>query len=234
MDVTGCDGARLAAERRRIRHQAMSIGASVTPFAVAFGAACAASGLPWTAAAAFSVLVFTGGSQFAAVSVLGDGGRPAAAVAAGALLALRSLAYGVVMAPHLSRRRVARMLESHLMIDEAVAVAVGTGEDRLRRYGYLWCGVSVFVLWNLGTLLGVLALRDSGEVITSWGLDATIPAGFLALLWPRLAHSTQRRAALVGALIAAATLPVLPAGLPILAAAGALLVVRERPARAAP
>lgn len=216
-------------ERRRIRRQAMSIGLAVVPFALAFGAACAAADLSWPVASAFSLLVFTGGSQFAAVSVLADGGRPVAAIAAGLLLALRSLAYGVVMAPHLSTGRIRRALESHLMIDEAVAVAVGTDHVALRRYGYLWGGGSVFVTWNAGTLVGAVALSNAGEAISAWGLDATIPAGFLALVWPRLRDPAHRVTALVGALIAIMTMPLLPAGLPIIAAALALVVVRRRP-----
>jgi predicted branched-subunit amino acid permease len=221
------DDTDLDAERRRLRRQAVAIALAVSPFGVAFGAACAQAGVPWLAAMGFSTLVFTGGSQFAAISVLSDGGRAVTAITAGLLLALRSIAYGVLMSPHLSRRRLVRVLESQLMIDEAVAVSTATERSELRRYGYLWGGGSVFVLWNIATLVGAIALRDTGDAITNWGLDATIPASFLALVWPRLLDSFHRATALVGAAIAFVTIPLVPAGLPIILAGIAVIIIRQ-------
>ena len=55
--------------------------------------------------------------------------------------------------------------------------------------------------------------------MTTWGIDATIPAAFLALLWPRLADAGQSRSALVGGLVALTLVPFTPPGVPILASA---------------
>jgi predicted branched-subunit amino acid permease len=74
----------------------------------------------------------------------------------------------------------------------------------------------------------------AGDVITTLGLDAAVPAAFVGLLWPRLADAGQRRVALLGAVIAIALTPVAPAGLTILAAAGAVLVDRELRGRPRP
>ena len=119
---------------------------------------CAEAGLGLAEAMGFSFLVFTGGTQFAAVEVLDDGGTAAAALAAGLLLSLRSLAYGVVMAPALGERpRWWRALVSQWMIDETMAVGAAPGRpggpalrvpaDRRP---------AVFVLWNLATAAGAL------------------------------------------------------------------------------
>jgi len=57
------------------------------------------------------------------------------------------------------------------------------------------------------------------------GLDAAIPAGFLALLWPRLvgASPSENRkmisVALISALVAFLLIPILRPGLPVLASA---------------
>jgi predicted branched-subunit amino acid permease len=212
--------------RKQIVRQGSSIGVALIPFGLAFGAACAAANLHWSVAMGFSSLVFTGGTQFAAVSVLGDGGSAITAVAAGLLLAIRSLAYGVVMAPSMNIARWKRALMSQLMIDEAIAVGATQQTAALRRFGYCWGGGAVFVTWNLSTLAGVLLLDDADAFISRWGLDATIPASFLALVWPRLQERWQRNTALVGGAIALASISVLPAGLPIIAAGLALVVVR--------
>jgi predicted branched-subunit amino acid permease len=196
------------------------------PFGVAFGVAGDQAGLSLTEVMAFSLLVFSGSAQFAAVSVLGDGGSVAAAVTAGLLLNLRSVAFGVVMAPALRGRWWWRAAVAQLVIDESTAVGTAQTERRWQRYGFLACGVTVFGLWNLATVAGASVLGRTGDLIETAGIDATIPASFLALLWPRLRSGPQRTAAALGAVIVTATVPVLPPGLPILAAAADALTLR--------
>jgi predicted branched-subunit amino acid permease len=174
----------------------------------------------------FSTLVFTGGAQFAAVSVLGDGGTPAAAVAAGLLLNLRLLAFGLMLAPALRGPFWWRALASQLMIDESAAVGSAQPDRRWQRYGYVAAGLGVFVTWNATTVLGASVLGGADELIERAGIDATIPAAFLALLWPRLADGRQRVLAGVGAAIALLAAPVLPPGMPIVAAASAIVLAR--------
>ena len=188
------------------------------PFGVAFGVASTEAGLAVWQASAYSLLVFTGSAQFAAVGVIGDGGSAVAAIAAGVLLNLRSLAFGVVMASALQGPWWKRALWSQFMIDETTAVAAAQADLKLRRYAYLYSGVVLFTAWNVSTLVGAAVLSSSGDLVTTWGIDAAIPAVFLALLWPRLADPGQRRSALLGGAIALALLPVAPPGVPILAA----------------
>jgi predicted branched-subunit amino acid permease len=209
--------------KRAIRTQALTIALSTVPFGVAFGVACKEAGLLWWEAAGFSTIVFGGSAQFAAVGALSDGGTVAAAIAGGALLSLRSLAFGVLLAPSLHGPRWFRALVSQWMIDESTAVAVAQSDPPLRRYGYLSAGLAVFVLWNLATLAGFQAATSLGGLIHVWGLDATIPAAFLAMLWPRLQDRTQRRVALIGLAIAAVAVPWTPPGIPIVLAAIAVV-----------
>lgn len=213
-----------ASPRAAVHRQAASLALALVPFGIAFGIECRRAGISTAGAVGFSSLVFTGGTQFAAVSTLASGGGVLAAVTAGLLLALRSLAYGVTMAPDLDGPRTRRLLLAHLMIDESVAVATSQHERRWRRYGYVVTGVSVFVVWNLSTFLGGVALGDTAGLVQDLGLDATVPAAFLALLWPRLRTADARVLAVAGAAIAIALVPVAPAGVPIIAAASAVVL----------
>lgn len=215
-----------ATRKAAIWRQSLSIAVALSPFGVAFGVVCTEAGLSVAEAVGFSSLVFTGSAQFAAVTVLSDGGTVAAAVVAGVLLNLRSLAFGVVMAPALTGPRWWRALVSQLMIDESTAVGSSQPDRAWQRYGYLAGGIAVFVVWNLTTLLGASVLGNATDLIETAGIDATIPAAFLALVWPRLAEPTQRAIAALGAAIAFLTAPLLPAGLPILAAATAVAAAR--------
>ena len=80
-----------------------SIAFAVAPFGMAFGAAASEAGLETWQTAGFSLLVFAGSAQFAAVEILGDGGSVAAAVTAGLLLNLLSIAFGVALADAMPR-----------------------------------------------------------------------------------------------------------------------------------
>ena len=214
------------AQRRSIRAQAISIGLAISPFGLAFGALCAESGVGVWEALGFSSLVFGGSSQFAAVSVLADDGTVIAAVTAGLLLNLRSLAFGVSIAPSLKGSLLWRAGVSQLMIDESTAIGSSQSTHELRRYGYLWGGLSVFVLWNATTLIGVSVLSEAESLIRDLGIDATIPAAFLGLIWNKLENAKHRTVALIGAITALILIPITPAGIPVIAAASAIIWVR--------
>jgi 4-azaleucine resistance transporter AzlC len=189
------------------------------PLGFAFGITAVDAGLDVWQASAYSLFVFAGSAQFAAVEVLGDGGSVLSAVAAGLLLNVRSLAFGVVMAPALAGPWWKRAAWSQLMIDESTAIGTAQVDSWWRRYGYLWGGLAIFVTWNLATLVGAVGLSSGGDLVRRLGIDAAIPAAFLALLWPRLGRRDQLRTALCGAAVALVLLPVAPPGIPIVAAA---------------
>jgi predicted branched-subunit amino acid permease len=224
-------GAALVTEepdRAALRRRAAAIAVALVPFGLAFGVLCSQAGLVWWEAVGFSAVVFTGSAQFAAVGVLGGGGTVAAAVAAGVLLNLRSVAFGLAMAPALRGSLPFRLAASQLMIDEAMAVGTAATTPARRRYGYLAGGLAVFTLWNLSTLAGALLAAGAGDLVHALGIDATIPASFLALLWPRLRHSAQLRVAVAGGVIALVAAPVTPPGIPILLAAAGVVAAGRR------
>lgn len=203
---------------------ALGIAVATGVYGVSFGVLAVGAGLSAAQACAMSLLVFTGGSQFAAVGVLGAGGPAATAVVNGLLLGVRNSAYGFSVAPILRGGRARRALAAHLVIDESTAMARAQ-EDLATSRGAFWLtGLGVFACWNLGTLAGALAGGGIGDPAT-YGLDAMFPAAFLALLAPQLRQGGARAVALAGALIAVVLLPVAPAGVPVLAAGLALLVV---------
>jgi 4-azaleucine resistance transporter AzlC len=234
-DLAGAGAPQTLEEQKRsLRTRALSIGVAVAPFGFAFGVLCTQAGLNIWQAMGFSSFVFTGGSQFAAVTVLREGGAASTAIAGSLLLAMRFLAYGVVMSPSMSKSRWKRALESHLMIDESLAVGTAASDRSLIRYGYLAGGLSVFAFWNTATLLGVLIGSGAGDAIATYGIDAAIPASFVVLVWPRLRDKEQLPIALLGGLITVVAIPFTPPGVPILAAALAcVLVLRKQTAETA-
>lgn len=203
-----------------IRRQALVIGVAVGVFGVTFGVLATATGLSVLQAQALSVLTFTGASQFAVVGVVAAGGTPAAALGSALLLAARNGIYGLALADTVTGRLTRRLLAAQLVIDESTALAAAYPRDAER--AFWWAGLSVFVWWNLGTLAGAV----SGQAIAdpqALGLDVAFPAGFLALLAPRLRERPGLLAALGGGVVAAVAMPFTSPGVPILlATVGAL------------
>lgn len=97
-------------------------------------------------------------------------------------------------------------------------MALAQTDRRGVRLGFAVTGLSLYVLWNLTTLLGALGAEAIGDT-DAWGLDAAGPAVFLALLAPMLKSGTERTVAGCAVLLGLGLLPVLPAGVPVLVAA---------------
>jgi len=207
-----------------IVRDAIALGLAVGTFAVSYGALARAAGLTAAQAIAISLLVFTGASQFAFIGVLAAGGGLAAAVLPAAVLAVRNGLYGIAVAPLLRGPLGQRLALSHLVIDESTAMARAQSEPQRGRRAFIATGLAILVCWNLGTAAGVVlggALGDPRRL----GLDAMLPAAFLALLVPQLAQPGARRIAVVGGLVALALVPFVPAGLPIVAAGATVLLI---------
>ncbi|GAB2868342.1 4-azaleucine resistance transporter AzlC [Lentzea nigeriaca] len=204
---------------------AVALGAAVT--GASFGAISVGSGLPWWLPVLMSVAIFAGGSQFMAVGIVAAGGSPAAAVLAGLVLNARHLPFGLAIGDVLGRSPLARIVGSHLLIDESTAFAMVQKDPARARAAYWACGVALFFSWNAGVLVGALAGQAIGDPST-FGLDAAFPAAMLALTLPALKDAATRNAALVGAVIALATTPFLPAGVPVLLALAGLLVFKTK------
>jgi 4-azaleucine resistance transporter AzlC len=204
----------------------LPIAVAVAAFGASFGILARDAGMGIAAPIIMSLTTFAGSAQFAVASVLDDGGALVAAIAAAVLLNLRYLAIGVSVAPSLRGRRLRRLAESQLVVDESWAVAQRDGRvDRDRLIG---AGAVLMVFWVLGTVAGVVGGSALGDP-EDYGLDAMFPALFLALMVAQLGSRRARVAALAGGLIALALTPIAPPGVPIVVAAlGAVVALGVR------
>ena len=138
------------------------------------------------------------------------------------MLAARNGVYGLAMARRLDGSLARRLLAAQLTIDESTAMSAAQTDPVAQRLAFWITGLSLYVFWNLGTLLGALA----GTAIDpkTFGLDAAFPAAYVAMVWPLLRDGRGRLAAALGAAICVALIPFVPVGIPILCAALAVLV----------
>jgi 4-azaleucine resistance transporter AzlC len=187
-----------------------------TVVGLSFGAIAVGAGLPLWLPMLISVVVFAGAAQFLFVAVVAAGGNPITAVLTGLLVNTRLIPMGFAVADVLGRGPK-RLLASHLLMDENVAFTVAQKDPRRRRATFWTCGLGLFVCWNIGVVIGAFGgsfLPDPN----AFGLDAAFPAVILALVMPSLKDRATQRAALAGVVIALATAPFLPAGIPVLLA----------------
>lgn len=218
--------APLSRERTaEVVRQSWSVGIATGAYGVSFGALAVAAGLDVWQAQALSALMFTGGSQFAFVGIIGSGLAAApAAIATAALLGIRNGLYGLQTGQFLGVRGVRRLPAAHLTIDESTAVGVAQPEPAAQRVGFWHTGIAVFIFWNLATLLGAVlgnALGDPRRL----GLDGAAVGAFCALLWPRLRSRDAAATGVLAAVIALVALPHVPAGIPVILACAAAVLV---------
>jgi predicted branched-subunit amino acid permease len=219
-------------ERSAIVRDSLGVGIATGTYGISFGAVSVGAGLDLWQTCVLSLLMFTGASQFALVGVIASGGTPLAGAATALLLGTRNTLYGLRMAPLLAWRGWRRVGAAHLLIDESTAMGVARDSTPAARVGFLTTGWSIFVLWNLMTLIGALAGEAIGDPRT-FGLDAAVGAAFLALLWPRLQERRNQVVAVLAAAVALGVVPVTAAGVPVLVAGGVALlagVLTRRPA----
>jgi 4-azaleucine resistance transporter AzlC len=198
----------------------LPIAATVPLFAISFGVLARASGMGIAAPIVMSATTFGGSAQFAVASIL------AAAIVAALLLNARYAAIGISVASLFHGSLFRRVAESQVVVDESWAVSArpdGTFDRRV----LLGAGLTLYVLWVLGTVVGVVgggALGDPDRL----GLDAAFPALFLALLARQLTTRRAVMAALAGGGIALVLLPFAPPGVPIVVAVLGCLVGLRR------
>jgi branched chain amino acid efflux pump len=225
--------ARWASIRAGILRDAVGVGVATGAYGLSFGAISNAAGLSVLQTCVLSLVMFTGGSQFAMVGVIGGGGAAMTGAATAVLLGVRNSFYAVRLARLLDVHRFRRPVAAQLVIDESTAMAVMRTTPRAGRLAFWATGASVYVCWNLATLLGALSAHafSNPRVL---GLDAAAPAAFVALMAPRLRSREPWVVALLAATVALVSVPFVPAGVPVLFAAAVAVIAGVRSSSAQP
>jgi 4-azaleucine resistance transporter AzlC len=182
----------------------------IAPFALVAGIAAVDAGLGLAEAVGMSVIVFAGASQLAALELLGENAPLAVVVGTAVVINLRMLMYSASIAPHFADygRRLRAGL-AYLLTDQAYALSVAEFDenpDRSRWRYYLGAAASLWAVWQVGTVAGVVL---GAGVPDAWGLTFAVPLVFLALLVPAMKDRPTTVAGVAGGAVA-----VVAAGVP--------------------
>jgi branched chain amino acid efflux pump len=192
--------------------------AGTIPIGVAYGVAARGAGLQSAEAQLMSIIVFSAAAQVSAISLLTSSASLPVLLATVLGLNLQLLLVGLAAGRDLRALSVWRRLGLAVVLtDGAYGVSVARGLTSPA--GLFGAGSSMFVGWNAGTALGVLAGQAMPDA-RGLGLDVVVPLTFLAVLVP-LVRSRPR---LVVVAVAAACMlllqRVLPVGVAVLVSAG--------------
>ena len=156
----------------------------VVPFGIIFGAIGIELGFGPYITYATSIIIFSGASQIVFFQLLSNGASSLIAITSSSVVSTRHILYGAVVAQYLSKLSLMwKIFLSYLLTDQAFAVSQEffkkNSKDEYKHYHLLGAGLTLWIVWQLTTLIGILL----GSIVPEeLGLSFTIPLTFLALL----------------------------------------------------
>ncbi|HEC8329614.1 TPA: AzlC family ABC transporter permease [Providencia rettgeri] len=189
---------------------------------ISYGALAHSQGFDFWVPLTLSILVLAGASEFLFIGVIFTGGSPISAALAGLLVNSRHIPFSFAVGDLTGKGKKA-LLGYHIMNDESVVFGLAQETEKEKRAAFWLCGIGILLCWPLGVIIGEVlgSFMDDTHI---FGMDAMFPAIILALSLPALKDKRLRLTAIIGAVIAVATTPYLPAGIPVLLALLSLVI----------
>ena len=154
-------------------------------------------------------------TELAYLAVRDAGGGLLAGLIAGWVVATRFGLLAAGLGARISVGRWHRMAAGLQSFDPNVGIAVQERHARDVIRVFWWVTLMMHVGWISGTLVGVFLGNVIGDA-DRLGLDAVFPALLLAVIANLLRRRDGLAAAMAGAIVCAALIPVSPAGVPII------------------
>ncbi|CAG9417225.1 AzlC family ABC transporter permease [Providencia alcalifaciens] len=189
---------------------------------ISYGALAHSQGFDWWVPLMLSIFVLAGASEFLFIGVVFSGGSPLSAALAGLLVNSRHIPFSFAVS-ELTGKGAKSLLGYHIMNDESVVFGLAQDSEREKTAAFWLCGLGILICWPVGVVIGEI-LGSFIQDTHALGMDAMFPAIILALSLPALKDKRLRLAAIVGAVVAVVTTPVLPVGIPVLLALLSLVI----------
>lgn len=166
----------------------MMVGAA--PFGVIFGTLATTGPLHAWTVQLMSLAVFAGSAQFIALGLIAGHASFAVIWATTFIVNLRHILYSATLAPYVAHLPARwRWTLGAFMTDEVFAVSYAHYQRRAPGetgpYYFLGSGVSMYVNWQIWTVVGLL-FGSAFPGLQSKGLDFAMVATFIAIIVPQL------------------------------------------------
>jgi predicted branched-subunit amino acid permease len=219
---------------RAILTTSLPAAAAIAVFGTLYGAAARPLlGVPLTMAA--SLAIFSGALQFALLGLLAAGAPPLALLLTAGTLNLRHLVLGAVLRARLGHSRRRRALLAFFLLDESFGFAIAAGDAAARdgravgpitERTLLISGVSCYLAWLAGTLVGVLGAGLAAVENLAGAIFPVLFIGLTSLAAPTRAHVARALGAAAVTAVLALAVPDLRGLAPVVAGVAVALVGR--------
>lgn len=156
------------------------------PIGVAFAVMARQAGLSVGQTCLMSLTVYAGASQMMAAGMLAEGAALAAIVLATFVLNLRHIIMSTCVMHRMEPAPLPlRLLAAFGVTDESFALFTTDARGFRSVFFFLGIHAAIYLSWNLGTLLGALAMDLLPPILTA-SLGVSLYAMFISLLTPHL------------------------------------------------
>ncbi|MBZ0298965.1 MAG: AzlC family ABC transporter permease [Anaerolineae bacterium] len=175
------------------------------PFGIIFGALAINAGLSPAATMGMSLFVFAGSAQFIGAGLVGQGASLGVIVLTTFVVNLRHVLYSASLGPYMKRLSQVWLLPlAFWLTDETYAVVIRhyqrEDDSPYKHWYYFGSSISMYVNWNLCTLIGILAGQRL-EGLATLGLDFAMVVTFIGILVPLLVSRPMLLSALVAGVV---------------------------------
>ena len=157
--------------------------AGMIPFGMAYAVIARSAGLSIFETQLMSLIVFAGSSQFSGAGLFLTGAAPITIILTTFIINIRHMLYSLSLGQKMNLSWAQKLVGAHFLTDEAFGMTVASGQSNFAFL--LGAELSVFVSWNLSTLVGSLISQTIPDPITL-GIDFIFPLSFLAMTIPLL------------------------------------------------
>lgn len=197
--------------------KAASMLAAMALIGFSFGSLSGGQGLPAWLLSLLALLVFSGGAELLAVTLSLAGASPVFLLMNCLLLNLRFFPLGLSVGDLFSNSSVEKLVASHFVVDEIVALTFTQDSIHMKRKVYWTASLALLAVWPSSVFLG--AYLSSGVInAEAFGIDIVLPVAIILLIIPAIKTLRMIIAVITSVLTTTLAYLFLPAGISILLA----------------
>ncbi len=179
----------------------MPLSVAVLPWGLLAGSFAVESGLTVMESQALSAILFAGSAQLVATGMLKAGAGLFSLLLTVFFITSRHFLYSVSMRSKISPMPLRwRVLLGFLLTDELFALLNHQDDARFNRWYAFGAGFSFYLIWNIATLVGIIAGHAIPN-LNSLGLDFAIAATFIAIVVPNMKTLPVKISVLTGLVV---------------------------------
>lgn len=181
----------------------MPILIGVVPFALITGISAVKAGIVPLQAIMMSSIIFAGAAQLAAIELIQKTAPLSVIVVTAIFINLRFSMYSASLSPHFRKFSSPwKAFCAYVLTDQAYAVSINeyqSGSSRDKKWFYLGAAVTLWFVWQIGTIAGVLV---GYRIPSETTFEFAVPLTFMALLFPTLKDMRTRFVGIVSGVTA--------------------------------